>query len=440
MDYLEKEFNDLMKSNEEVVAFIKSSISDGIWYLNLKNQRDIWTSDRFWKTFGYDKNNLPKGQYDLIEDIINKDDQKVAFTLWEKYFNGELELYDQMVRYRHFNGETVYIRCRGIVIKSEDGEPSRMIGIHLDVTNTELLRQTLVYEKQQLLQGIYQSLPGAVLQYTLYNNGTDSLDYVTDSIENLYGLTASEAKENVNRIWEIIDSNDVERLRNTIAVSAKELKPWQDEWRVFLKDGNTKWIHGIGQPARINGDSIQWTTVLLDITEKKKSDLESALYQRRFELMINAGLDVLLVTNPEKLIFVGENVKNLLGYTVEEFKALPIEELIHPDDFPLKWDLLAEPDSSAIIEYRAKHKDGHYIWLLASGKNLSHVPEIGGHLFSLRNIQELKTKEGELRQMNVRLDEKVKLRTAELLRSQHMLKEAQRITKLGSWEMDVKTG
>lgn len=440
MHYLEEEFNELMKSNAEVMAFIQSSISDGIWYLNLVNQKDIWTSERFWRTFGYEKSNLPQEPFQLIDQIINKEDQQKAHELWAEYFGGKSDFYEQILRYKHANGSIVYIRCRGIVIKSEDGAPTRMMGIHLDITSTELLRQSLVFEKQHLLQGIYQSLPGAVIQYTLYPDGTDKLDYVTDSITNLYGITAQEALESSSAIWSKIDTQDLEMMRTSIVHSANTLEPWQAEWRVNLDNGNIRWIHGIGQPSKSFGNSIQWTTVLLDITDKKKIELERSWDQRRFELMINAGMDVVLITSPERLIFVSENVKSLLGYSVQEFFNIPLTELVHPDDFPLRWDLLEEVGSSATIEYRAKHKMGHYMWLLASGKNMSNVPEIGGILFSLRDINEIKQKEEELRLLNARLDEKVKIRTAELLRSQYMLKEAQRITNLGSWEMDVKTG
>ena len=43
--------------------------------------------------------------------------------------------YDQIVRYRHREGHTVWVRCRGFAIRDRDGAPVRMLGVHTDVTS-----------------------------------------------------------------------------------------------------------------------------------------------------------------------------------------------------------------------------------------------------------------------------------------------------------------
>ena len=42
--------------------------------------------------------------------------------------------YDQIVRYVHKKGYTVWVRCRGKMIKDTNGKPIRMIGAHNDIT------------------------------------------------------------------------------------------------------------------------------------------------------------------------------------------------------------------------------------------------------------------------------------------------------------------
>ncbi|MBK8049504.1 MAG: PAS domain-containing protein [Anaerolineales bacterium] len=59
------------------------------------------------------------------------------------------------------------------------------------------------------------------------------------------------------------------------------------------------------------------------------------------------------------------------GYTMEEITALPIEAvlaLIHPDDLtevsPVIVESMSAPTGAPYqLEYRFRHKDGHYIWL-----------------------------------------------------------------------------
>ncbi|MEM0942528.1 MAG: PAS domain-containing sensor histidine kinase [Pseudomonadota bacterium] len=42
--------------------------------------------------------------------------------------------YDQVVRYRHADGSTVWVRCRGLAVRDGQGKPTRMFGAHTDIT------------------------------------------------------------------------------------------------------------------------------------------------------------------------------------------------------------------------------------------------------------------------------------------------------------------
>lgn len=440
MNYLEREFYELTKNNDEVMFFIHSSISDGVWYTDLTKRGATWMNDRFWETFGYDPKALPKDPAQLAQEMIDPEDMRISQELWTDYFAGKIPIYDQVLKYRHADGSTKHIRCRGTLIRSENGEPSRMIGIHLDVTREELMKQQEQSRRESFLKGIYKAIPGAILQYTLLNDGTDRLDFISEGVEELFGVTQEEAVQDISKIWSRVDASVIDEFRQTIADSARHLTPWLYAWKVELDGGKVRWMQGKGQPHRLETGETQWTTVLIDITEQKLLEMAKEVTEKRFEVMVNSGNDISLITTPEQLIFVSSNVERVLGYTADEFMKLPVSELFHPDDLPMRWGELSEPDSELTVEYRARHKDGKYRWLLASGINLTHLPEIGGMVFSIRDISEIKAKEEEILRMNSELDIKVKLRTAELLRSQAMLNEAQRIAKMGSWELDVRTG
>ncbi|MBP2029034.1 diguanylate cyclase (GGDEF)-like protein [Acetoanaerobium pronyense] len=56
------------------------------------------------------------------------------------------------MRYRHRDGSTIWIRCRGLAIRDEYGKPIRMLGAHTDITDLketeqEISRLTKEYEK-----------------------------------------------------------------------------------------------------------------------------------------------------------------------------------------------------------------------------------------------------------------------------------------------------
>ena len=150
-NYLKSELYNLIKNDSSVFEFIQSGSLDGMWYWDLENIENEWLSPKFWQTLGYD----PKEKQHLAsewQDIIFQADLKIAVNNFEKHCSNPNYPYDQIVRYRHKNGSTVWIRCRGLAIRDENGKPIRMLGAHSDVTHLketerELLRLTNEYEK-----------------------------------------------------------------------------------------------------------------------------------------------------------------------------------------------------------------------------------------------------------------------------------------------------
>lgn len=132
--YLKQELYSLVKNSDSIFEFLISGSLDGIWYWNLENPVDEWMSPRFWEVLGYD----PKDKKHLSsewQDIINQDDLKIAIENFQLHCDDPQFPYDQIVRYKHRDGSTVWIRCRGIAIRDENGKAVRMLGAHNDVTS-----------------------------------------------------------------------------------------------------------------------------------------------------------------------------------------------------------------------------------------------------------------------------------------------------------------
>lgn len=150
-NYLKKELYDLIQSEQSIFEFIQSGSLDGIWYWDLEQPENEWMSPKFWETLGYN----PEEKKHLSsewQDIINQEDLKLATENFYKHCHDPSHPYDQIVRYQHKDGSTVWIRCRGLAIRDESGKAKRMLGAHTDITDlkniqNELSRLTTEYEK-----------------------------------------------------------------------------------------------------------------------------------------------------------------------------------------------------------------------------------------------------------------------------------------------------
>jgi PAS domain S-box-containing protein len=148
---LKLELYKLIQTDISYFDFIQENSLDGIWYWDLEKPENIWMSPKFWETLGYD----PKEKKHLSsewKDVIFSDDLKAAMDNLEKHLDEMHHICDQIVRYKHKSGSTVWIRCRGIAIKNKDAIVTRMLGIHNDITAVITLQQELAQrDKLKLL-------------------------------------------------------------------------------------------------------------------------------------------------------------------------------------------------------------------------------------------------------------------------------------------------
>lgn len=150
-NYLKRELYTLMKTEPSIFEFFQEGLLDGIWYWDLEKPKNEWMSPKFWETLGY----APEEKQHLAsewEGIIHQEDLKLVKENFQKHCQDPHFPFDQIVRYRHKSGSTVWVRCRGLAVRDESGQPKRMLGAHTNITafkkiESNLKRLTVEYEK-----------------------------------------------------------------------------------------------------------------------------------------------------------------------------------------------------------------------------------------------------------------------------------------------------
>ena len=141
---------DLFEKDGTLFDFIQESSLDGIWYWDLETIEDEWLSPKFWEVLGHDPQDK-KHKSSEWQDIIFKDDLKQMKEILEKHLQDSKYSFDEIFRYKHKNGSTVWIHCRGIAIRNANGKAIRMLGIQTDITNFKQKEVALIkMEKEKL--------------------------------------------------------------------------------------------------------------------------------------------------------------------------------------------------------------------------------------------------------------------------------------------------
>ena len=124
--------------------------------------------------------------------------------------------------------------------------------------------------------------------------------------------------------------------------------------------------------------------------------------QARFEALVEHSSDLLAISDSSwNMSYVSQSVERLLGYSVEEFKAL--DRALSCDADGMKTYLALGVEGRTLgragpADIRMRHADGSWRILEMRGVDLRAVPEVGGLVWTGRDVSERRRLEAELEQ------------------------------------------
>ena len=141
-EYLRRELYRRVRDDAAIFDFLQDGSLDGLWYWDLDNPEHEWLSPRLKEVFGYADEDIPNTSAWWQANIF-PEDLTIALDNYTQHLSDPHHRYDQIVRYRHRDGSTVWVRCRGIAIRDATGRPIRMLGAHTDVTPIKKVEERL---------------------------------------------------------------------------------------------------------------------------------------------------------------------------------------------------------------------------------------------------------------------------------------------------------
>ena len=151
---------------------------------------------------------------------------------------------------------------------------------------------------------------------------------------------------------------------------------------VFLDSSRAVWD--------ASGNIIRYQGTLVDITEKRKMEKQIAQQEEFRSRLLESFPDLILVVDlEERYTFVSSRAHDLLGYEPQEMLGKKISELKDhsPQLASLYHDVASGKEIFASAEYGARHRDGNWRTMRASGSQLvDGESKINGVIISVRDI------------------------------------------------------
>lgn len=158
--YLETELEHAIQNDISIWEFLRAGSLDGVWYWDLENPENEWMSPEFWRLFGIDPET--KGhKASEWQDLIFPEDGELALKNFEQHLADPTYPYDQVVRYLHADGSTVWVRCRGMAIRDKTGKAVRFLGAHVDLTS-QIRAENSIADAKTFQDLMFQNLPDMV--------------------------------------------------------------------------------------------------------------------------------------------------------------------------------------------------------------------------------------------------------------------------------------
>ncbi len=350
-NYLKKELHELVQRDSAIFDFLQNGSLDGIWYWDLEDPENEWMSPQFWTVLGHD----PKEKKHLAsewQDLIHPDDLKVALNNFERHCVDPDHPYDQIVRYRHSNGSTVWVRCRGMAIRDESGKPVRMLGAHTDLTRQketeEELRENEKYSK--IAQKMAKLGHWKLITQTMKVVGSDEFIKIFELNKNEFSLEA---------FTNVVHPDDLEYDMRHINNGIEKGEPWDIEHRLLLKDGTVKTVRAIGEPVVDKlGNVAEVIGTVQDITNRKQIEENHYLKAR----IIDASSGAIATCDlEEKMTYANPHFLKLWGFNdPEEFLGKPFTDFWLVDDQYEEIMTTLRTEGMWIGELKAVRNDGSF--------------------------------------------------------------------------------
>lgn len=215
------------------------------------------------------------------------------------------------------------------------------------------------HEMQCWLTKIAATLPGVICSFKLRPDGSTCMPYASAALSDLYGLDPAEVRHDAAPIFSRICADDLGHIRETIDLSAREMTPWLDDFRVLHPKKGLRWIEGHSMPQKEPDGSVIWHGFLQDVTDRRQTESllrDSEADLRRAQVVAQTGSWRLDVQRNE-LIWSDEN-HQIFGIpkgsplTYETFLST-----VHPQDkeFVSRSWLAALNGAPYDIEHRIVH-------------------------------------------------------------------------------------
>jgi|GEM_PF-1556556 len=336
---------------------------------------------------GYDRSEII-GQ-ELYFLYHSKYHERVKLSLNE--FKEKGEILNKRVILKTKSGDEIHVSLNVNAIRDEQGHIIQSNSTYRDITELNKVEEALISINQQLELKVEQrtkelNFNKERLELALRGSNDGIWDWIDfDTTEQwwspkyyeLLGYQPGEIESSVVTFSKfLVHPDDEDKLWKSFSRCIEDGIPMNDEYRLKTKTEGYKWFRGKANIIKNKaGKAFRIAGSISDIHQQKLLELKLKKTQNFLSRITEIAPSVIYVFNHETMSneFSNNKIASILGYTKKEVSKMGnklIPKLCHPEDFEKVnqhfYNIQSLKKNEKIsIEYRMRHKDGHYVWLIS---------------------------------------------------------------------------
>ncbi len=290
-----------------------------------------------------------------------------------------------------------------VPIYNNNGVITGLVGIGRNITEHKIIDKILS-DREEQLHLLANNIPnGAIYRLLEYPNGHLEYLFVSNSIENITGIAASDIRKDAMQFKSKIYPADLPLFVSKANEAKANNHIFDCEFRQYHQNGELRWYHSRAIPKHNANGEIVWDGIFIDITQHKL--VEIALQQSENNLnTVFENTEVGYIFMSPQLAFISFNTAAIHFTALEHTLPLQVgENLYHyyPKEHHEKLTLVTKQ----VLQGQVFETDKKIITLQGEEKwfhiKLSHVAnrtqEVAGILMAMEDITTRKKDELELK-------------------------------------------
>jgi PAS domain S-box-containing protein len=357
-----------LQESEERYRMLVETMNDGVGVQD-EEGTVIYANDKFARMLGYSRQEL-RGRPSI--DLVAEEYRELYREKLAKRVTGDHAPYEVVLVGK--DGRRVSVLASPAPILTRDGKRRGSFAVFTDYTARKQAEETLAQERN-LLRTLMDSLPDFIYVKDLESR------FITTNTAHLQVLGVQSMSEVVGKTdFDFFPPELAEQYYANEQTVMRLGQPLLNKVEQVIDAAKrTRWVMTFKAPLRDHTGAVTGLVgVSRDITELRRAERALRETEDRFRLILENFRDIAFHINLEtgQLEYVSPSCVQRFGFTPDEIIALGLKgclQQVHPEDAEQlvahEMKMVSErsdKETSRIVEFRARHRDGQYRWLALS--------------------------------------------------------------------------